>query len=426
MTRGPANAIVIGGGVAGLWTARALAQRGVETTVLERKAPGAGASSGNAGWVCPGQAGPIPEPGLVTQGLRMLFDRESALYFAPRELPRMALWLAAFARHCTWRSFTDGVRALAQLGYPSFDLVADLAREASPPPRLDRSGLMIAASDPAVVERYLKLMAPLRELGHDLPAAPLGAEDLADLEPQLAGRASAVLISDHIQVDPAPFTQTLADRVRAAGVRIVEDAQVTGFEAQDGRVTAVRTTDSRLSADVVVLAAGAWTAPLARSLGAHLPIAGGKGYSVDVREPGWMPRHAILFTDTHLALSPLGDRLRIAGTMEFSGLNERIDQRRVDVMLARARELFGDWKEAAPPWAGLRPVAPDGLPIIGRLPRSENAYVAAGYTMLGMTISPAAGEFLAEQIVAGQRPEALAPFDPGRFLQLPVRRRAAA
>lgn len=423
MNRAPASAVVIGGGVAGLWTARALAQRGIETTVLERTAPGSGASRGNAGWVCPAQAGPIPEPGLVTQGLRMLFDRESALYFAPKELPRMSLWLAAFARHCTWRAHSAGVRALAQLGYPSLDLVAELAKEASPPPHLDRSGLIIAASDPAVIRRYLELMAPLRELGHDLPDAPMSPDELAELEPGLAGRGTGVMITDQIQIDPAPFTAALAERVRAAGVNIVEGAEVTGFETSGGRVTAVRMGEERRTADAVVLAVGAWTGPLARWLGAHLPVAGGKGYSVDVREPGWMPRHSILFTDTHLALSPLGDRLRIAGTMEFSGLNERIDQRRVDVMLARAKELFGDWRDADPPWAGLRPVAPDGVPVIGRLPRVDNAFVAAGYTMLGMTISPAAGELLAEQITSGQRPEALAPFDPGRFLRLPVRRR---
>ena len=422
-TASPSTAIVIGGGVAGLWTARALAERGVEVTVLERQGPGAGASSGNAGWVCPAQAGPLPAPGLVTYGARSLLDRDSALYFAPGQLPRMALWLASFARHCTRAAHRRGVLAMARLGYPSFELIEDLCRRAPEPPYVDRTGFIVASPDPAEVHAFLEEMAPLREAGHDVPAELLTESELAEREPELAGKVAAAYIGDHWQIDPAPFVAALAQHVRGLGVRIVEGAEVSGFRGEPERIAAVRAGGAEYPAEAFVLAAGAWTPQLAAQLGVHLPIAAGKGYSLDVRGPGWMPRHSLMFVDRHLAVSPLGDRLRFAGLMEFSGRNLRIDQRRLGVLLGDAQRFFGGWESGAPPWAGLRPVAPDGLPVVGRLPGIDNAYVAGAYQMLGMTVSPAAGDLLAEQIVTGRRPDALAPFDPGRFLRLPRRRR---
>jgi D-amino-acid dehydrogenase len=141
----------------------------------------------------------------------------------------------------------------------------------------------------------------------------------------------------------------------------------------------------------------------------------GKGYTFLIR-PQVMPRHGILFADIHAGATPFTDRVRIGGTMEFSGFDLAIDRRRIDNVFRLAREYIEleepDYEE---PWAGLRPLTPDGLPVIDRAGGLRNVHIATGYSMLGMTVSPNAGEALAEMIVTGIRPQVLEPFRIDRF-----------
>jgi D-amino-acid dehydrogenase len=166
----------------------------------------------------------------------------------------------------------------------------------------------------------------------------------------------------------------------------------------------------------VVVAAGAWLGPLSLVFGAPLPVEAGKGYSFEIRPPQ-MPRHALLLLDPHVGCSPLGDRLRIAGTMEFSGLDGRLDRRRIDSIVSGAKTMIRGWAEPAQDslWSGFRPIAPDGLPIIDRHPRLRNVFFAGAYSMLGMTLAAPAAEQLASFVLTGRRPELLTPFGAERF-----------
>jgi D-amino-acid dehydrogenase len=146
-----------------------------------------------------------------------------------------------------------------------------------------------------------------------------------------------------------------------------------------------------------------------------MPVLGGKGYSFTVL-PALMPSHALLFVESHVVCSPFSDRLRVAGTMEFSGLSSPVNVRRVESIKAGTRALI-EWDESteSDTWAGLRPVAPDGMPIVGRSPTRENLYVATGYSMLGITLGLPLGEALAAVIAEGEDDPELAPLSPGRF-----------
>ena len=383
--------------------------------MIERNRLGSGASHGNAGWISPLQAGPLPAPGMVAYGARSLLNRRSAVYLAPREVPRMARWLVAFARYCTPSAQEAGIRALAALGSPSLNLVEQLA-VSRPALTIGRAGLLLATTAPGAIEDHLAMLAPLRDRGHDVPNALLGPAELRRLEPALSSSIEAgVLLRDHLQVDASELVAELVADSLAAGVRVEEGIDVQELIVSGRRVVELRTTSGRRPIDRVVLAAGAWTTPLARTAGVSLPILGGKGYSFDI-EPRAMPARPILLADAHVGLAPLGNgRLRIAGTMELSGLNLRLDRRRIEAIAASAAAAIGPWRRASAPWAGLRPITPDGLPVIGQLPGVTNAYVAGGYGMLGMTLAPAAGELLAEVIVGASRPADLRPYDPARF-----------
>jgi D-amino-acid dehydrogenase len=412
--------VVIGGGIAGLSAAYFLRRDGADFVVLEAARVGAGASSGNAGWVCPAQAGPLPGPGLVTFGIKSLFNRDSSLYIAPPQLPAMAGWLLRFARRCNVRDQRRGTEALARLGRRTFALL-DQYSEVGVEFASHRLGMLVVAEQHRTAEEFLRALAPLRQFGFEIPRRLLGATQTREREPLLsAATAAGIPIAQHVHVDPMSLIEGLAAHLRRTGVAIEERAAVDVVVATNGRVD-VSTGGARHVADAAIVATGAWTAPFMRRAGAWVPIAAGKGYSFEVPSPpNPAPRSALLLLDAHLGISPLSGRLRVAGTMEFSGLNTRVDGRRVDAIARGASTLLPDLDlgRRINVWAGMRPIAPDGLPVIDRVPGADNVYVAGGYSMLGMTLAAPAGEALAEMVRTGRRPAVLEPFRIDRFRSL--------
>lgn len=412
----PQSVVVVGAGVAGLCSAYYLRKRGLDVTIVESNRVGTGASWGNGGWVCPAQAGPLPEPGLTLYGMRALFDPSSALYFKPGNWPELAPWLARFWTYCNQRDHRRGVAALAELSRDVFDLVAAMDADGVEF-ELYRQGMLVAARREADARAELAKLEPMRAHGYELPDEILTGAALHDVEPALAPEVDAgFVVSQHWHVRPDSFTAGLASALRDMGVTIVEGAEVIDFELHAGRVRALRTAAGSHEADAVLLAAGAWTPPLAAMVGVRLPMQAGKGYSFFV-EPTVMPRHSIVLADVHVGCTPLGSRMRIGGTMEFSGLNLRLDRRRIASIVDSARASFLPWRdgEIDSTWAGLRPITPDGLPVLDRAGSLTNLYVATGYAMLGMTLAAPAGAAMADYIVTGRKPAVLAPFELARL-----------
>ncbi len=412
--------VVVGGGVAGLCCAYYLRKQGHEVTVVESNRVGSGASFANGGWLCPAQAGPLPEPGLTLYGMRALLDRRSALYFKPGELHRLSPWLVRFRSYCNEHDHAHGTAAIARLGHDVFELVEQM-RADGVEFELYQQGMLFASGSAGTARAELTKLAPMREFGFDLPDGIVEGDELHELEPALSEAVVAgFLVEQHWHVRPDSFTAGLAAALRRDGVEIMEGAEVVELVKEGPRLTGVRTAAGDLEPGAVVLAAGAWTTPLARSIGISLPMEPGKGYSFFV-QPGVMPSHAILLGDVHVGCTPLGDRMRIGGTMEFSGINNRLDQARIDGIVAGAKRSFAPW--ASPDiesrWAGMRPITADGLPVLDRAGALENVYIATGYSMQGVTLAPTAGRAMAELITTGRRPEVLEPFRLDRFPRLP-------
>lgn len=408
--------IVVGGGIAGLSAAYYLRRAGAAVTVLEARRVGSGASCGNAGWVTPAQAGPLPEPGLVTYGLRSLFEPQAPLYFEPRQLVRMLPWLLGFARRCNEADHANGRLALGTLAGRCFELLDEMASDGVDV-ELQRAPLLVAAKDPRLAQTFLERLRPLSRLGFGVPTQVLGQEEIRSLEPALTGAVRAgLLIEQHRVVEPQRLLAGLARRLAELDVEIQEGTEVRDVELENARLVSLQTSAGRYRCDQVVLAPGAWLGPLARLLEARLPVQGGKGYSFEVR-PRRMPRYPLLLLEPHVGCSPFGDRLRIAGTMEFSGLNARIDWRRVQAIADGARTMIEGWEslDRDSVWCGLRPIAPDGLPVIDRHPRIGNVFFAGAYSMLGVTLAAPAAEKLAAFVLEGRRPPGLEPFRAARF-----------
>ena len=203
--------------------------------------------------------------------------------------------------------------------------------------------------------------------------------------------------------------------------RIHEQTAVTGFRSRSDRVVGVETSDGVLDCSAVAVTAGAWSGALVQALGTRIPMQAGKGYSfgVDLASP---PTHALYLGDSKIAVTPLDGTTRIAGTMELSGNNRRLNWRRIVAVAQASTRYLGPWftdaedltTQIRDPWVGSRPLLPDGLPIIDRLPSRANAYLATGHGMLGVTLAPATGRRLAELVLTGRRADVLRPFAVGR------------
>lgn len=419
----PGSVVVVGAGVAGLCAAYYLRKQDLDVVVLESNRVGSGASFANGGWICPAQAGPLPEPGLSLYAMRSLFDRESALYFKPGNWVELAPWLLRFWSYCNDRDHRHGVEAIARLCRGVFGAVQGLIDDGVEF-ELHRLGMLVAARDPEAARAELAKLAPMRAFGYELPDDIVGDGALHELEPALAPEVRAgFVVNQHWHVRPDTFTAGLAAALGRMGVEILEGAEVVDFATSNGHVASVRSTAGEHPSDAFVLAAGAWTRPLAQMLDIGVPLAGGKGYSFFVT-PSVVPRHSVLLADVHVGCTPLGERMRIGGTMEFSGLNTRLDQDRIDGIIKGARRSFQPWDDATIDtyWAGMRPITPDGLPVLDRAAPYDNVYLATGYAMQGVTLAAPAGEALAQLIVTGRAPDIIKPFALGRLGRRPWRR----
>jgi D-amino-acid dehydrogenase len=217
----------------------------------------------------------------------------------------------------------------------------------------------------------------------------------------------------------------LINYLQERGVEVRRDAPVSGIETAGGKVTGVVAGGQRIPAETVVVAVGAWTPRLLKPLGVPVPIEAGKGYSIDFAPAPDLPepvRRPLYLHESRVTITPLEGMIRLAGTMELSGLNRYVRQERVAAIARAAAWAIRGWPAQAAVsgpgvriWNGPRPMTPDGLPVIGRLPGYLNLVVASGHGMLGVTLAPATGEAVADLITTGRAPQVIAPFDPARF-----------
>jgi D-amino-acid dehydrogenase len=409
--------VVIGGGVIGLCSAWALQRRGWQVTVITDKSPGYGASSVNAGWVIPAHSEPIPSPGLAKQSLKWMRRSDSPLYIQPRPSPGMTRWLVDFWRHCNERDYRAGVDAIAELNRKTLPLYDEL-RASGVEFEEHRDGILYVYQNPAPLDHAFKEFDYMRSYGIGL-SGPFFGDDLRELEPALNDEITAGFWLDQDRsLRPDTLIAGLSTWLSDNEVDIRSGTSVTGFDIRHDRVTDVRLDKGRLETDAVLIAAGAWSPSLARFAKRRVPIQAGKGYCLDYTPSPVPVRHPMHVHDARHAITPMDGVTRLAGTMEFSGINERIRPERVNAIVKGAAATIRDWPtDPSIPTVktGLRPISSDGLPLIGLVKGYRNLAIAAGHGMLGLTLAPATADAIADLLTTGTAPGVLFPFDPARF-----------
>ena len=408
------HAAIVGAGIVGLSVAFFLQDEGFEVTVYDRRGVAGGASAGNAGWITPAMVAPLPEPSVLRYGLVSLLRRDSPLRIPPAALPTTWRFLAAFAAHCTrrrWLAGLSGFAGLTALALSSYEKLA----AAGAAETLEDAPVVAAFDRPEQAAALRHELRSVAATGQDVCVDELTAADLHREQPLLSARATFGLrINGQRRVQPLDMVRSLAAAVAARGGALATDVAVRGLASLPGGGVRVDAAERSGDYAACVLAGGAWISELARPAGVRVPVLAGRGYSFAVATPEPLARPVYL-PPLRVACTPAPGGMRAAGTMEFRRADDPLDRRRILAIARSAREYLPDidWSARSGEWVGARPVTADGLPVIGGT-KMAGVFVAGGHGMWGMTLGPATGQLLARMIATGRRPDALAPFDPGR------------
>jgi D-amino-acid dehydrogenase len=397
--------IIIGGGVIGAASAYYLAREGCRVTVLERGQFGNECSHANCGLVAPSHVLPLNEPGATGKAVRALLSRNAPFTIRPRFDPTLWWWFVRFAARANERDMLASARARRSLLDSSWQLYHQLLEDESIDCEWEDRGCYFVFESEAGANQYRNTDRLLRE-HFDLGAEWVDGHDLVAREPILKpGVAGAFYYAHDSHLRPDRLMAGLRRSLTALNVDIREDTTVRGIDSAGGRARAVVTDRGEVTGDHVVVAAGALSPVFQRELGCRLPIQPGKGYSLTMPRPATCPTSPMIFQEDKVAVTPMRSGFRLGSTMEFAGYDTRIHESRLDLLRGCARRHFS---EALPEpeeeeWYGWRPMTIDGRPIIDRSPRLENAYIAAGHNMLGLSMAPSTGKLLSE-LVVGKTP----------------------
>ena len=404
------DVLVLGAGIVGVTTAYYLAQHGLKVTVIERQAGvGLETSFANGSLITPSMSDPWAVPGLPLKILKWLGREDAPFLVRPRALPGLIGWGLRFLTNCraeTWRRNTATIYRVTRYSQQALDELSDTTDLA-----YDRStlGTLRLFRDPLSMESARRNAEVVGDLG--LTYAELDRDACVDLEPALAPQREAISGAIHFPDDESgdayKFTAGVAERCRDLGVEFRFGVTIKSLEVSDGAVTGLVTDSGRLTARHYVLALGSYSPRLLSDVGIKLPIYPVKGYSATLPIAGWnaAPRIPMVDDGRKIAIVRLGERLRLAGTAEFNGYDRELNAARGQSLIDNLLSLLPECpnSDKAEHWTGIRPMTPDGIPILGPSPLA-NLFLNVGHGHLGWTMACGSGRAIAD-LVAGRSPE---------------------
>ncbi len=394
--------VVIGGGIIGASCAHYLATAGAPVLLIDRREFGSGCSHGNCGYVSPSHVLPLCRPGAISSTLKTFFKRNSPFKMRFRIDFQFWRWLWEFARRCNRIDALQAGQARHALLQSSRALYDELfANQVIGDCDWETKGLLFVFQNFPHFEEFGKINE-LLENEFNLGAKRLDGEELVKMEPALKpGLAGAWYYENDAHLRSDKLMQSWKTRLVQDGVMIRENCELIRMEEGDHSVSAILTTNGRIEVDHVVIATGAWTRLLRDQLRSYIPIEPGKGYSITMKRPKICPTYPMLLEDHRVGVTPMGDAYRLGSTMEFAGFDPTLRRDRLKLLTEGASQYLHEpyTEPFYEEWYGWRPMSCDGVPMIGRVPSFKNVWVAAGHSMLGLSMSPATGKLIAEMII---------------------------
>lgn len=411
------NTIIIGAGIIGLYSAYYLTKAGYQVTLLDQGDLLNNCSSGNAGMIVPSHFVPLAAPGMISKGVKWMFDSKSPFYVKPALNLDLISWGLKFWKYSNQRHVDQSALPLRDLHLLSKQLYDDLAKEPALDFGLEKKGILMLFKKQSTGDEEIHVAKKAQELGLEVDI--LTAAQTQDLEPHTE---LDVLGSVHYRCDghlyPNDLVKQLVTYLKKEGVEILTQTKVDSVEVKAGKITSLQANGKSYTADKIVMTGGAWLPQLAKLAGLNIPVMPGKGYSFMVK-PDQQIQHPALLLEARVALTPMNGEIRLGGTMEIAPINHKVNMNRVEGIVNAIPNYYPHYQIPVPTvdkiWYGFRPCSPDGLPYIGRSQKIENLIVAGGHGMMGLSLAPVTGKLVAELVTEAPLSLAISAYQPERF-----------
>ncbi|EEE35934.1 oxidoreductase, FAD-binding [Rhodobacteraceae bacterium KLH11] len=406
---------IIGAGIVGVSAAVWLQRDGHDVLLIDKAGPAEGTSHGNGGVLASCSIVPVTVPGLLAKAPKMLLSRSQPLYMKWGYLPKLIPWLTRYLSHANPADVERIASALTPIIGDSLNDHKALAEGTGAEKWIVPSDYLYLYRDRAHFEDDAFGWDIRRKHGfnwEELEGPAFHAYD--PIYSEEIGFAAKLADHGHI-TDPGRYVKDLAAHVEANGGRILR-ANVDDVVEENGKVTGVRAGGETLACDTAIVTAGVWSGPLAKRLGISVPLESERGYHLELIAPSAMPRSPVMVASGKFVATPMDGRIRLAGIVEFGGLDAPPSRAPFELMRKNARLAFPGmtWKEEVE-WMGHRPATTDSIPVIGAAPRIQGAFMGFGHHHIGLTGGPKTGRLLA-QMIAGRTPNTdMSAYSPERF-----------
>ena len=370
-------------------------------------------SVGNAGMIVPSHIIPLAAPGMISKGIRWMFDSESPFYVRPRLSSKLIRWGIKFYAHANHGHVMRSIPILKEISSMSKELYREIVRENHFDFGYEERGLLMLFKTREVEKEEIETAALANK--SKVEAQVLSRDEAQRLEPSVRLDArGAIYFPGDAQINPQLLINRLTEYLEKKGVSIHRNTAVDDFVVKNNQINGVIVKNDLQSFDEVVVATGAWSGLLCSKLGIDMPMQSGKGYSFTLNNVANNVRIPTLLLEGRVAVTPIGTSLRFGGTMEIGDTDRSVNMNRVRGIVATIPQFYPDMKVNIPDqrevWSGLRPCSPDGLPYIGRSSMLKNLIIATGHSMMGMSLGTATGKLVSELV-----DEVACSMDVGRF-----------
>tara|TARA_Y100000385_G_C13108532_1_gene650162 strand:- start:8074 stop:9327 length:1254 start_codon:yes stop_codon:yes gene_type:complete len=410
---------IVGGGIIGLCAAWYLNSEGCEVTIIDENDISDGTSFGNAGMIVPSHFVPMAAPGVISQGLKWMLNSKSPFYIKPRMNADLIQWLWYFFRSSNSIHVTKSAPVLYRLNEESKWLYKSMQEQNGFNFGLDERGLLMLYKTTKQANEEEELAIKAHRMG--VEAHILDSKALQELEPEMDYNVKGgIYFPGDAHLCPNLLMKQLCNQLRKSGVKFLCHSKIVDFEIKNETINSLILDDqTAFSVENVLLTSGSWTGLLLKKIGIKIHLQDGKGYSITSNEPEFCPRIPTILSEAKVAITPMDNHLRVGGTLELSGLSEKINKHRVKGILDSIPDYYNNLKinmdDHTKVWRGFRPCTPDGLPYIGKSDKLNNLYVGTGHGMMGLSLGAVTGKLLSE-IITDQKPMlSVQPFRMGRF-----------
>lgn len=396
---------IIGGGIIGLCTAYYLEKEGYQVVVFDQSNMDAGASYVNAGYITPSHIIPLAAPGMISKGIKWMFDASSPFYIKPRLEKDFIRWSWAFKKSATAAKVARAIPAIKDINVLSRELYKALKDSGDFDFHYQHKGLLMCyKTDKAGEEEW---EVGQKAIAQGLHVKLLTKAEVDEIEPHAKlDIKGAVYFDSDAHMTPSNFMENMKAYLLSKGVEIHQQTKITDLKLSQNKITHLMSGQTSHTVDEVVLTAGSWSPILAKKLGLHLLIQAGKGYRINTTQDTGIQIPAIL-VESKVAVTPMQGYTRFAGTMELGGINHDINPVRVNAIAKAASDFYSGLSlseaEKEDAQCGLRPVTPDGMPYIGRSSKCNNLCIATGHAMMGWSLGPVTGRLVSE-IISNKKP----------------------